>query len=279
MWKRLTIAVFAVATISLGQEMRVYERGVIVNIEEDTSSSLYQGTSHTEYLENYWVRVGDIVYKGWCRDRLLHGCNIGFTIGDGVEVRFEKGSMFLKRSNGKEQKTNIEKRIKVNSQTEDALSQARVGLPNMQEQQPEATKAVAEQQNKGRITIISVPENAEISVDNEFVGNSPATLRLATGRHTIAVSSDGFKAWVREIAVLADSELTLNAKLEKGTSNDPTTKAAQEQLAPVPEDLHNPDPLANLPSEWTFPGGKVTVNIELKGDYLYEHQEIGRAHV
>jgi hypothetical protein len=274
MWKKCLIAILATAVCAPGQPTKVYERGVIVNIQEDTSSSLYQGTSHTEYFENYWIRVGDIVYKSWCRDRLLHGCDIGFTIGDGVDVRFEKSSMFLKRSNEKEQKTNIEKRIKVNSQTDDALSQAKVGLPNTTEMRSGDTTTVVEQQNDGKVTVSSVPEDSEISVDKESVGNSPATVRLSAGKHTITVSSDGFKPWVREIAILPGSELTLNAKLESGISGGDTTGTAPVQPGPAPEQaLHGPDALMNLPKEWTFAGGNFSVNIEMKGDYLFEHQD------
>jgi hypothetical protein len=171
MWRWSFIALVSLCTPLLAQQMKIYERGVIINIQEDTQSSLYQGTSHTDYFENYWVRVGDTVYKGWCRDRLLHGCNIGFTIGDNVDVRFDKSSMFLRRSNGKEQKTTIEKRIKVTAQTSDALSDASSGLPSTPETQSEPAPPEKEQGSGGKVTIRSVPENAEITgLSPEFVG-------------------------------------------------------------------------------------------------------------
>lgn len=275
MWKRCLIAMLVAATCASGQQMKVYERGVIVNIQEDTSSSFYQGTSHTEYFENYWVRVGDMVYKSWCRDRLLHGCNIGFTIGDNVEVRFDKSSMFLKRSNGKEQKTNIEKRIKVDAQTGDALSEAKVGLPNVPEQQPSAAASGIEQRKSGKITVTSVPESAEITVDKESVGNSPATLRLTAGKHNIMVNSDGYKSWVRDITVFPDSELSLNAKLEKETASDIASGVAPVQMKPATlQGVQETGSLANFPKEWVFPGrGSQTMNVEIKGDYLFEHQD------
>lgn len=274
MLEKCVIAMLAVSTCALGQQIKVYERGVIVNIQEDTSSSLYRGTSHTEYFENYWVRVGDMVYKGWCRDRLLRGCNIGFTIGDGVEVRFDKSTMFLKRSDGKEQKTTIEKRIKVNPETDDALSEAKVGLPNEPSQQSSAAAQRPGQQSSGKISVNVVPANSEIAIDKEFVGNSPATVRLTVGKHTVTVTSDGFKPWVRDITILPDSELTLSATLEKETASDLTSGAALAQSIPAAQQITQvADPSSNLPKEWKFPGGHITVNVEMKGDHLYEHED------
>lgn len=275
MWKMSFIALILLCTPLLAQQMRVYERGVIVNIQEDTSSSFYQGTSHTDYFENYWVRVGDIVYKGWCRDRLLHGCNIGFTIGDNVDVRFDKSSMFLKRSNGKEQKTNIEKRIKVTSQTGDALSEATAGLPSTPKNQANAAAPGVAQQNGGKVTVKSVPESAEITIDNSFVGNSPATARLSAGTHAVVVKSEGFKLWTRQITILPDSELTLSATLDRATAADSPLTVSSVPAGPTSEPTARDQgsSLVSFPTLWTFPNSDITISIEIKGDYLYEHED------
>jgi hypothetical protein len=260
----------------LAQQMKLYERGVIINIQEDTQTSFYQGTSHADYFENYWVRVGDVVYKGWCRDRLIHGCNIGFTIGDNVDVRFDKSSMFLKRSNGKEQKTTVEKQIRVAPGTSDALSEAMAGLPSNSGRRSEPALGGTAQEGSGKLTINSVPESAEIAVDDSFIGNSPATTRLSAGNHTITVRSDGFKPWTRQIRVLPDSELTLNATLENGVPEETTLagrSAAIRQATGQPTSAGN-NSLENLPRLWTFPNSHTNVEIEIRGDYLYEHEEI-----
>lgn len=271
MWKKCVIALLSLSTYARGQEMKVYERGVIVNIQEDTSRSFYQGTSITEYFEDYWVRVGDLVYKGWCRDRLLHGCNIGFTIGEGVDVRFDKSSMFLKRSNGKEQKTTIEKRIEVNSQTDDALSGATAGLPHTS--QPTSAASGIEQQSNGRITITSVPANAEIAVDKQFVGNSPATVKLAAGKHTITVTSKGFSTWTRDLTVLADSDLTVNAELEQPASGESSTVAPEQPDSVTQQAAQSADFSANFPKLWGFPNSNTLVNIEIRGDEITETED------
>jgi hypothetical protein len=65
------------------------------------------------------------------------------------------------------------------------------------------------------VLVVSVPEGADISVDDAFVGNSPATLKLSQGKHDIRVSQNGYKTWNREVSTLTGSEVRLNATLEK----------------------------------------------------------------
>jgi hypothetical protein len=60
-----------------------------------------------------------------------------------------------------------------------------------------------------------VPNGAEVYVDGNFVGDVPATLELAPGKHTIRVSLNGYKDWSRELSVLASSKVNLTATLEK----------------------------------------------------------------
>jgi len=68
---------------------------------------------------------------------------------------------------------------------------------------------------KGSVNVSSNPTGADVSVDGDFVGNSPAALKLAPGKHTITVKLAGYKDWSREITVQAGSEVQLTANLEK----------------------------------------------------------------
>jgi len=68
---------------------------------------------------------------------------------------------------------------------------------------------------KGSVNISSNPSGADVSVDGEFVGNSPAALKLAPGKHTLIVKMAGYKDWSREITVYSGSEVQLAANLEK----------------------------------------------------------------
>jgi hypothetical protein len=61
----------------------------------------------------------------------------------------------------------------------------------------------------------STPDGADVYSDGAFVGNTPSTLKLAPGKHTIRVTASGHKEWSREITVQAGSDVKLNAVLEK----------------------------------------------------------------
>jgi hypothetical protein len=61
----------------------------------------------------------------------------------------------------------------------------------------------------------SIPDHAEIAVDGEFVGQTPADLRLAAGRHTIELSAEGYRPFVRTLTGIAGSTVTLNITLDK----------------------------------------------------------------
>jgi len=64
------------------------------------------------------------------------------------------------------------------------------------------------------IEIKSTPDGAEITVDDKFVGNTPSTLRLQPGDHSIRIEKPGFKAWTRILSVASGSTATISAGLE-----------------------------------------------------------------
>ncbi|HYX30856.1 MAG TPA: PEGA domain-containing protein [Pyrinomonadaceae bacterium] len=65
------------------------------------------------------------------------------------------------------------------------------------------------------VTIKSVPEAAEITVDDKFVGTTPSTIQLTPGEHRIVVSKSGFKNWERTMTVTPNGSISLNPELEK----------------------------------------------------------------
>lgn len=68
---------------------------------------------------------------------------------------------------------------------------------------------------KGTVNVTSTPLGADVVVDGNFTGNSPATLKLTPGKHTITVKLAGQKDWTRELDVEAGSEVQLTANLEQ----------------------------------------------------------------
>jgi hypothetical protein len=65
------------------------------------------------------------------------------------------------------------------------------------------------------VIVSSSPTGANLTVDGELVGNTPAILKLAPGKHTLTVKMSGYKDWSREVTVQSGSEVQLSANLEK----------------------------------------------------------------
>jgi hypothetical protein len=66
----------------------------------------------------------------------------------------------------------------------------------------------------GSVAIASDPPNADVYVDGEFVGETPSTVRLPSGKHRIEIRYAGKQLWWRNLDVLGESQLSLHASLE-----------------------------------------------------------------
>jgi PEGA domain len=51
------------------------------------------------------------------------------------------------------------------------------------------------------IEITSVPAGADVELDGSFIGNTPSTIGVSPGDHTIIVKKKGYKIWERKIKV------------------------------------------------------------------------------
>jgi S1-C subfamily serine protease len=67
----------------------------------------------------------------------------------------------------------------------------------------------------GTITVSSDPDGAEIYVDEKFVGNSPAKLKLPAGTHRVVLKCPKCADWEREIEVIKDSQVSLKGALRE----------------------------------------------------------------
>ena len=65
----------------------------------------------------------------------------------------------------------------------------------------------------GTVAVTSDPDGAELIVDDKFVGNSPAKLKLTAGPHTILLRCQGCVEWKRQIEVMKDSVVNLDGVL------------------------------------------------------------------
>jgi serine protease Do len=69
----------------------------------------------------------------------------------------------------------------------------------------------------GTVNVTSDPDGADVFLDDNFVGNAPATLKLSVGVHTIRVQSPGHTDWQRAITIQKDSEVSLKVILKSGS--------------------------------------------------------------
>src|SRR5271170_1810319 len=67
----------------------------------------------------------------------------------------------------------------------------------------------------GSVAILSDPAGAEVYVDGHFVGQTPATLHLASGAHRIELRAGGKRDWSRELEVIKDIEVTVRPVMEQ----------------------------------------------------------------
>jgi hydrogenase maturation factor len=80
---------------------------------------------------------------------------------------------------------------------------------------PATVSSTAPGNTTSSVTIKSVPETADITIDDKFVGTTPSTVQLTAGEHKVVVSKTGFKSWERTMTINANGNISLNAELEK----------------------------------------------------------------
>jgi hypothetical protein len=90
----------------------------------------------------------------------------------------------------------------------------KTGTREQPEAEPPAQPAQPDSQEAGSVTvsISSVPYLADIYVDGQNAGYTPAKLKLFPGKHTIRCEKKGYQPWTKEITA-SGSELTLDATL------------------------------------------------------------------
>jgi hypothetical protein len=84
------------------------------------------------------------------------------------------------------------------------------------------------------ISLTSSPDGAQINVDNSFVGNTPATLKLKPGQHSIRMFMTGYNNWVQWITVEAGSEVHLTATLQRSNVAAQVSAQASAQASMPP---------------------------------------------
>jgi PEGA domain len=81
------------------------------------------------------------------------------------------------------------------------------------QENPIAAPANATGQENAEIEITSVPNGSDVDLDGIFVGNTPSTVGVSQGDHTIGVKKSGYKLWERKIKVTS-GKVRITAELE-----------------------------------------------------------------
>jgi hypothetical protein len=68
---------------------------------------------------------------------------------------------------------------------------------------------------KVRCNFSSTPPGAEITVDGQYLGNTPSAVSLSIGTHVVVFAMPGFVQWTRELTVSSDSALNVSPVLQK----------------------------------------------------------------
>jgi len=68
------------------------------------------------------------------------------------------------------------------------------------------------------VAVSSTPSGADINLDGAFVGNTPSTITVAAGKHTITVTKAGYKFWERQVRVTG-GKIDISAQLEPSQNN------------------------------------------------------------
>ncbi|MHB8502481.1 MAG: PEGA domain-containing protein [Candidatus Acidiferrales bacterium] len=161
-----------------------------------------KGGSHTAGMTAGIVATGLLFFPAAPFFLFMHGKDI--TVPKGAEVTaYVNGDVRLETKN-------FRSSAERNAQSADAAPQTAAPSEAAASPAP-ANVAIA----TGTVEVHSTPDGAEVYVDGAFIGNAPATLKLAPGQHTIHVTQSGYKEWSREIAVQAGSEAHLSATLDK----------------------------------------------------------------
>ncbi len=75
--------------------------------------------------------------------------------------------------------------------------------------------ATAPTEATGTVSVNTNPDGADVYVDDQFYGSSPATLKLKPGKHLVSVKMSGYKDWSREIATDGGGEAHLSVVMQK----------------------------------------------------------------
>jgi hypothetical protein len=129
----------------------------------------------------------------------------------------------------------------------------------VQTTQPGSPSNTASQSDAG-IEVSSAPTGADVELDGNFVGNTPSTIGVSQGDHTITLKKNGYKLWEKKIKVTS-GKVKISAELEPG--NNEISAGAIETRKPKPGDSNQQTEAVSFASDPN--GAEVYVDNSLVG--------------
>jgi len=90
--------------------------------------------------------------------------------------------------------------------------------------------SVSQASTDAQLEVTSNPSGADVELDGNFVGNTPSSIGVLTGDHTISVKKAGYKFWERKIKV-SSGRVNIFGELEVGANQIPAGAAGTATLA------------------------------------------------
>jgi hypothetical protein len=153
-----------------------------------------QGGGHVGAMTGAMVATGIVFFPAAPLFLFMHGKDINIPKGTEIAA-YISGNIPLDKTKFQE-----------TDQPQNASTSSAAAAPQ---------QSVTAAETDALIALVSTPAGADVAVDDAFVGNSPAKLKLKPGKHTIKVTMAGYKDWSREMTVMSGSEVNLAATLEK----------------------------------------------------------------
>jgi hypothetical protein len=116
-----------------------------------------------------------------------------------------------------------------------AASPAQQAQTNPQPSDVPANSA-SQPSNDAQLEVTSTPSGADVELDGSFVGNTPSSVGVSAGDHTISVKTSGYKFWERKIKV-SSGKVNVSAELESEVSPASAAVAATATPASPGESL------------------------------------------
>ena len=89
---------------------------------------------------------------------------------------------------------------------------------------PVQVASEAQASTSSDVSVTSNPAGADIEVDGAFVGDTPSTITVTAGDHTISIKKPGFTPWERTVKV-SGGKIQISAELQ--TSGETSTQPAR----------------------------------------------------